>query len=130
VWRAPHAESRCRDTRQSTGAPLTRPPSPDVADREAFGKRILRIDDVLREPGDPGGAGELRHDGAVRSERRLLEQPSCEDGAEDPLVAERLADPELPAGVQGRHLRAGAGAAPRAVERARPPLRPAPGPSA
>ena len=71
--------------------PLERP-LPDVPDREAVRERILRIDDVLGEAGDPGRARELGHDGAVRADRRLFQQRAGEHRAEDPLVPERLAD--------------------------------------
>ena len=35
---------------------------PDVADREAVRERVGRVDDVAREPGDPGLAGDRRDD--------------------------------------------------------------------
>ena len=51
---------------------------------------------------------------------RLLEQAPGEGRAQDALVDERLAQGQLSLGVQDGHLGAGAGAARRTVDRARP----------
>ena len=84
------------------------------------------IDDVLREAGDPGGARELRDDGGVGADRGFLEQRPGEHRAEHAFVAERLADLQPAARVERRHLRARAGAARRAIDRAGPRRRAVP----
>ena len=55
--------------------------SPYVTDSESIRKRIVRVDDVGRHAGDPCGAADRRHDGAVRADRGLLEEPAREHRA-------------------------------------------------
>jgi urease subunit alpha len=93
---------------------------PDVADGEAVGERVGRVDDVRREAGDPGRSGERGHDRGIWADRRLLYKPAGEDRAQDALVAEVLVQPEPALRMEDRHSGARAGAARRTVDRTGP----------
>src|SRR6476660_6779466 len=93
---------------------------PDGADREAVGKGVRRVDDVVGDAGDPGLAGDLGHDRCPVAGPRLLEQPSREDRPKDALVAEVLADRQVALRVKDGHPGARAGAARGAVDRPGP----------
>src|SRR4051794_3509681 len=104
----------------TVSAPAGASAAPDVTEREPFGERVGRVEHVLREAGDPGLAGDRRHHRGAPADGGLLHQPALEDGAEDALMQERLADRELPLRVEAGHAGAGAGAAGRAVDGAGP----------
>src|SRR5262249_3255687 len=107
--------SAARD-RSAPEAPPERPRrgpigSPDVADGVALGERVVCVDHVAREAGDPGLAAQGRYHCGVRAHGRLRDQAAGEDGAEDALVAEVLVEAEASPRVESGHARAGAGAA-------------------
>src|SRR5689334_2604593 len=77
----------------------------ELLQREARRERVLGVEHVLGAAGDPGASGDLRHDPAVR----LGHQAPDEARADDRLVDERLAERQLPPGVQLCHPRRGAG---------------------
>src|SRR5712692_3006273 len=112
---------------RKTAARLTSEPSmrsfmasPDVTDGESFGERIVGIDDVAGEAGDPRLPAQRGHDRGVLTDLRLRDEPAREDRPQNAFVAEVLVEPELAARVQRRHARARAGAARRAIDHARP----------
>ena len=51
---------------------------------------MIRVEDVLGDARHPRGAADRRDDGAVRSDRRLLDQTPREHGVEDARVPEVL----------------------------------------
>src|SRR6266511_5502679 len=65
---------------------------PDVADGEALGKRVVRVDDVGCETGDPRPARDGGHDRRTAAHRRLLDQPTGEDRAQDPRSEEHTSE--------------------------------------
>ena len=68
--------------------------------------RILGVDHVLAEAGDPGAPAQRRHHGRVVAHPRLAHQAAGEQRAEDALVDEVLVQGQLATSVECRHLRA------------------------
>ena len=119
--------AKAKDGLGANAAPRSGSPSPDVADGEPFGERILGVEHVLREAGDPGLAADRRHDGGGTGRPSSLRAAvPVKTVPRMPSWTESLAERQPALRVQRRHLRAGAGAARRAVERAGPGGRPVP----
>ena len=62
----------------------------------------IRVEPQFAAPADPSAALDLRHDGRVRTERGLAEDPAGEARAEDALHDEGLPDGEPPTRVLDR----------------------------
>src|SRR5690242_10530909 len=89
---------------------------PGVGQTISGGKRVVRIDAIVRYARQPGAAADLGNEGDDPADAASVDDPGFEHRIEDREVAKPLAGRELAAGVQQRQSGRRAGAAGRAVQ--------------
>src|SRR6185436_12392221 len=90
------------------------------SDGKSVGIRVLRIQYEVTHGCNPRGAAYGRNNGPVRTDTRLLDQPSRKKRPQNPFVNEILVKGQLSLRMKRRHLCTSTGTAGRSIDHSGP----------